>query len=186
MIKINEFIKQYKECIADVINKKSEEKFIEKHVFKDKYINFEEKCSICNRILNASHFVKTKIEDKEHKIFVANSPSMYMLYKLELINQYTDIEIEFNEGKALESYNALDSLNLIDVIISMIPKTETDKMQEILDMKLDDLYENEHNIIGYIDRKLSALGNLFGALDVVMSNEKMRDKIVNKVNQIVN
>lgn len=140
-ITVADFVKGY----TQISNDKNKEMFIKKH-FVDKYIPYEEKCSICKRIIDAS--MTTDVAGK--KVFRQDTTARYMLYSLNIIDLYTDITIDYT--KALEQFNLLDKYNLIDVLYLNIPGSDKQKMDTILQMKLDDYYENERSTTGFIEK----------------------------------
>lgn len=159
--------------------------YVDKHILKDKYVPYEEKCNICERIVEATSFQTVKIDKVEKKIFKLNSRSRYMLFVLEMIRNYTDIEIKFENGEALNAFNMLCERNLVDVILSEIPETEYSQMSTILNMVLDDMYENERTMRSFVEQKLDVVGMLVGKLadyaKPLLENEKVMDIVLKKL-----
>lgn len=168
------------EFIAE-LNKTSDdakEAFIKKHIVTD-YIPYEKKIAVCEKIIENTSYENRNIDGEKVKAFKLNSCARYMYYVLWMIKLYTDIEIEFADGKGLEVFNLLNKGGLIDIVIGMISEKETSEFKQILDMVFDDMLVNERDIVSYIDDKilgLRSLVNLFmGQLENVISNIKAED-----------
>lgn len=165
--------------VANFVNKydklDSEEKssFIGQHIVTS-YVPYEEKCNICQRIINTS----MKANGKFHQ----NTTAQYMLYTLQLIDAYTDITIDMSQS--LKSFNMLDSRDLIDLILENIPEKEHAKFDLIIDMIRGDLFENERSIVGYIDRFLDRIKNLFDKIVESIDNS-LDESTINKIKDIM-
>ena len=91
--------------------------FVKEHIKAD-YVPFEKKADIAKAITQASYYVKEKdINNNEIQKFRADSVAKYMLTCMALIDLYTDIERNKNEGKMLEDFNKLNEHGIFDVII---------------------------------------------------------------------
>ena len=160
-MKLDTFIKEYKTDKSDGLIKSR---------IKKAYIPYEEKISSCDRIIKATSY--KKVGDDE--IYSQDSTARYMLFILELIRLYTDIEIDFTHS--LECFNKVEELGLSEVIINHIPKIEVERFETIMEMKLDDLHENQRSFGRYIDiqeQKNSIMTqNLFDVIDEIVSEKK--------------
>ena len=114
------------------------------------YVDFTKKVDICSRVIDATSKV---IVDKE-TTFRINSPARYMLFTLNLIDLYTDIDIDFKKGT--ECFNTLDSIGAIEHLINRIPEREVKNFQMIHDMVMNDMMENTRSLVGYLDNKMTA------------------------------
>lgn len=139
-----QFVKEYNEAT-------DKEKFVKKHILKDKYIPYAEKVAICSNITQLTLY--TEVDGK--KIFKKNSANDYLFFTLELIDKYTDIEI--SKKNALNEFDLLDSNNCIDILISFIPEHEKQTMQVIKKMTVDDEMINNRDLTSYLDNKSSAI-----------------------------
>lgn len=179
---VKSFCKKYN--VANIIQ--AQEEFIE-DVINKHYVPYETKITICEKIIESSYYKKT--EDGETKKLHINSPAQHMLYYLNLIKYYTNINIDF--GNALEEFNMLNECGLLDVIISCIPDREHQEFSMILDMVKSDVIKNEYETHAFIIKQIERFGELFGRftepalqrLSEVLENmdEKTIDKMVDKL-----
>ena len=130
------FLKNYKSNIG----KKTFEDFMTKHITRQ-YVPYLEKVTYCNAILKASCY--TKVGDKEVVKF--NSPGQFLGFITRLIALYTDIEIDFNDGKFIEQYDALAEAGAIESIVQYIPEREYSEFETLLNFAVMDLRENEYS-----------------------------------------
>ena len=138
-MKINDFIKKYNAA-------KDKDKFLTDHIKRD-YVPYHEKIADCDGII--------KISMERDGIFKINTPAQYMMFMIQIITRYTDIEKDDNP---LEFFEKLDELNLIDAIVSKIPEREFNSYNTILNMIQSDYMENNRNIISFFETKFKALG----------------------------
>lgn len=138
-MKINDFIKKYNAA-------KDKDKFLTDHIKRD-YVSYHEKIADCDGII--------KISMERDGIFKINTPAQYMMFMIQIITRYTDIEKDDNP---LEFFEKLDELNLIDAIVSKIPEREFNSYNTILNMIQSDYMENNRNIISFFETKFKALG----------------------------
>ena len=138
-MKINDFIKKYNAA-------KDKDKFLTDHIKRD-YVPYHEKIADCDGII--------KISMERDGIFKINTPAQYMMFMIQIIVRYTDIE---KDDGPLEFFEKLDELNLIDAIVSKIPEREFNSYNTILNMIQSDYMENNRNIISFFETKFKALG----------------------------
>ena len=140
------------------------------------YIPYETKIARCEQIINISSY----IEINNKKVYRVNTPIKFVLTTLTLINEYTDIDIDFTEGNFLRDFNLLDQNELIEKIIAVLPRHEYDTWMLVLQMMSDDKQENERSLISYLDSKLATfnitLDNALSALSNL--NETNEEEIV--------
>ena len=150
-MKVDEFIRKYN-------SSKNKDDFLDKCII-TQYIPYHEKMSDCDMIVIAT----TKTEQG----FRINSPMRFVLFIVTLINRYTKIG---EDEEILSVFETLDENNLLDLIVSKIPKKEYESYQTILNMVLDDYMENSRSILAYIDNKINELKIPFKALVDVINN----------------
>ena len=138
-MKIDEFIKKYN-------NSKDKDKFLEECI-KVTYIPYHEKIADCGGVINAT------IE--KDGIFKINTPAQFMIFMVQIITRYTDIE---KDDDIVGLFEKLDELNLVNAIISKIPEREFTSYNTILNMMQDDYMENNRSVISFIETKVKALG----------------------------
>ena len=139
------------------------------------YLNYEEKIALCKKIINKSCYIEIDGE----QIFKANTPLRCMLYCLSVIDKYTNIDIDFNN--ALEDYNLLEKYELSNELIEAIPQEEIGKLETILKMILDDIFENERSMISFLDGKFRTIELSIDTLSSNLDQNKLKAFINNKI-----
>ena len=144
-MKVNEFVEQYKKCDKD-----GKDAML-KQVLTTQYVSYAIKIADCKRILDSTCYTNTK-----PNMFSINSPAREMLLKLQMIDRYTDLEIEFNE--ALDTYDMLDEAGALEDLLGAIPFREVVNYDHIMKIMLKDFKMNERSMVGYLDSKMASLG----------------------------
>ena len=148
-MKIDEFLRKYNSA-------KDKDKFLSECIKRD-YVPYHEKIADCDRIIRASM--------ESDGMFKINTPAQFMIFMIQLIIRYTDIEQAEN---ILEMFEKLDEFNLINAIVSKIPEREYTSYNTILNMVQDDYMENNRSLLSFIETKVKALGlSMDALLDVV-------------------
>lgn len=156
-MKIDEFIEEFKKLnIDDKVD-------LVNSLITTKYVSYATKIADCKRIIDSTSYTNT-----EPNMFCISSPARHMLLNLQLIDRYTDIEINYED--ALEIYDMLDEVDAIDYIITSLPTKEVSKYCKIMKMMLKDFKMNERSIIGYLDSKLASMKILGDSLDKMLEN----------------
>ena len=137
-ISVDAFLREYN--VAAKQKESAVENFIKKHIT-TQYIPFLEKDAHCTAIIKSTCYV-----DKEKSIVRINSPGRYIIFVMRLIDLYTDIEISFKDTDSVEAYDKLNSVGAIDALMGGIPENERTEFSTVLNMKLDDLRDNEYSI----------------------------------------
>ena len=156
-MKINEFIDEFKKLDED--GKVS----LVNDLVTAEYVSYATKIADCKRIIDSTSYTNT-----EPNMFRISSPARHMLLDLQLIERYTDLEIDYNN--ALEIYDMLDEAGAIDYIITSLPTKEVSKYCKIMKMMLKDFKMNERSMIGYLDSKLASMKILGDSLDKMLEN----------------
>ena len=109
------------------------------------YVPFLQKVNLCKAIIEDTTY-------DEKKNFKMNSALRNLLYKLVLVDTYTDVDIDF--GDPYEEYDALESEYALTTLLSYIDEEEIRRFDEIMQCELNDLYQNErsHAAIARRDR----------------------------------
>lgn len=180
---VKDFCKQYQNFSGDQLKEN-----LVKSVMKPHYVSYEMKITICEMIIDNSYYKKDAEGNKTNKLHI-NSPAQFMLYHMNLINQYTSITIDFSN--VLEEFNLLNESGLLDIIFSRIPEKEVKEFRMILDMVENDTLQNEYETHAFISNQVERFGELAGAtlsplLEIIGKNlenldEKKLEKILNKV-----
>lgn len=129
------------------------EKYIKDHIEVEKYIPYAEKIVLAQHILDCSAY------DKNGEVHF-NSPMGYVFYTLTLIKNWTNIE--FDDEKIMDEFDALNRLSLIEKIVGMIPESERSEFDIIYHMMLDDIQTNELSMKYVFEKALVKLGKGVG------------------------
>ena len=138
-MKVDEFIKKYN-------SSKDKDKYLTDSIT-TQYIPYHVKIADCSGIVKAS----TELDG----IFKINTPAQFMMFTIQIITRYTEIE---KEEDILGMFEKFDELNLIDAIVSKIPEREYVSYSTILNMVQDDYMENNRSLLSFIETKVKALG----------------------------
>lgn len=180
-ITVKEFVKKYNTLTKDELKEQ-----LVKSILTNKYISYENKVAICEKIVEASYYIKTRNADGvENKKLHVNSPANYMLYCLNIVNNYTSINVDFNNS--LEEFNLLNGNECIDLIFAFISEREMKEFRMILDMVENDLMQNEYETHTFIRNQVERFGELTGVtlaplLNVLIDKvENLDEKTVDKL-----
>lgn len=181
-----------KDFTKGLVGAENREEYIKSHMV-DNYIPFETKCVICENIVNVTCYQTIGEGDVQKTFFKKDSKAMYLFYTLELIRNYTDIEISFVNGAHLDAYNELCKHDVIYEIVGLVPQAEVNEMSSIINMVLEDVMENERSFAGYLDSKFAGLGEFMNSgldilnklTDKLVSDDKLMDKIKNKIEKAI-
>ena len=138
-MKVDDFIAKYN----DVYDK---DKFLYDAIVVQ-YVPYRNKIADCNGIIKAS--------SELDGIYKINTPAQFMMFMIQIISRYTEIE---KEEDILGEFEKLDELNLINAIVSKIPEREYASYNTILNMVQDDYRENNRSLLSFIETKVKALG----------------------------
>jgi hypothetical protein len=191
-ISVENFVKRYNEKIS-----KNDEQVLDKYlqsIVNVKYVPYEQKINACRRVIEATHYKKgtdkNGIKTKELHI---NSPAEYMLFHISLIENYTQISI--NYSNTLSDFDLLSETGLLDKIISYIPENEYRLMNAILNMLESDVLRNEYEMHSFISNQVEKFGRMVGEGSTLIMDkfgeilknvdEKKINKIVNGITQLI-
>ena len=170
----------YKQFVTKYNNSENKAAFCKSHIVNN-YVAYEEKLTEVRRIAdlgNYSSVPSLEDENESKTIFKRNTPIMYYLLKMRLLNDYTDIEIK--DGEELETFNALEEVGAVDALVSSISENEVTKWHTMLQMVNDDIYMNEREIVSYLETKTDALSMV---MDTMLSG---LGEVANKLELIQN
>jgi len=154
-MKVDEFLDEYKK-----FDEEAKGEYV-KSIINTKYVSYATKISDCKRIIQSTSYTNT-----DPNMFCMNSPARHMLLNLQMIERYTDLEIDYNN--ALNIYDMLDEVDAITGILGCIPFKEASNYNHIMKMMLKDFRMNERSMIGYLDSKLASMKILGESLDKIM------------------
>lgn len=164
MMEIREFVAKFKNC-----RENEREKFIEKHLLKDKYVPYAEKIDTCKAIVNTSCYKKIKTSDGEKTFFKLDSPARYFSYCIAMIRNYTDLV--WSKDKTVEEFDLLSKYGLVDALFAYMPEKEVGTTKTILDMVLNDLMENERSIVSFMDSASYGITDILDAISSAIMKE---------------
>lgn len=177
MISVKDFVKEYKKINSD----SQVERFIKSHIIVD-YVPYEKKCTICKNIVNVTSHIEIDVDGNKKKYVKVDTPTQYMIYVLSVINEYTDIEIDFKGDNSIKQFNILDSENLIDLIISKISQSEMVKFQNVFDMTKGDLQINEFSNIAIFETVCQKFNTLEMALGSMLEALEKNPNLLEAIN----
>lgn len=184
-ITVQDFVTKYNTLTSDKLKED-----LVKSIVKNKYISYETKVAICKNIVESTYYIKTKdnIGIERKKMYV-NSPATYMLYCLNIVNNYTTLEVKFNNS--LEEFNLLNSNGCIDIIFKYASDREIKEFRKTLEMVENDLIQNEYETHAFISNQVERFGELANItlsplLNILMEkmgslDEKKIEKIFSKI-----
>lgn len=182
-MKVDDFIKQY--GIASRV-KGGGERFIEERIVKQ-YVPFLQKVAICNKIVDVCWHIVQSTDNNEFtkkKRFKINSTNAYLLFSLQLIKCYTDIEVMNTGSDFGGQYDALNSSGLFIPLMMAIPESERKEFQMVKDMVESDADKNEYYIGSWLTDRLDSMATLFGiALSNYVKTEQIKDEDIKKLIQ---
>lgn len=148
------------------------------NVVKNHYVPFEQKIAICQKVVELSYYVKEEINGKEYKRPRINSSTQYVLFNLYLVNEYTNILVQFKN--TIEEFNLLNGCGALDDIIVRINDRESKEFRMVLDMAESDLLQNEYEIHAYVNNLMDRVENIVDtvgtpALDMIQGLAKNTD-----------
>ena len=156
-IKLSFFMTKYK------MKKTDEERlqFVKEYI-KNEYVPFETKADVAKAIVDTSYWRTEKIDGNKRKVLHVDSVANYMLKCMALVDLYTNIERQKNEGKMLEDFNTLNGSGILDMIIQSINPRELKEFNMVLQMTQDDVIANEFENHAFISQQIERFGQLIG------------------------
>lgn len=147
---VEKFVKGYKKLTGDA-SKKSY--FKDLHI--KGYIPFTEKLAKAKNIAKVTTHQYDKDGNNTGKIQV-NSSFRYVLFTLNLIDMYTDIDVNFQQPAT--EYDLLAESELFKEILSQLPEDEVSDFKTLLDMSVDDIMTNELSMQSFIANQVERFG----------------------------
>lgn len=135
--------------------------FVEEYI-KNEYVPFETKADVAKAIVDTSYWRTEKTDGNKRKVLHVDSVANYMLKCMALVDLYTDIERQKNEGKMLEDFNTLNGSGILDMIIQSINPRELKEFNMVLQMTQDDVIANEFENHAFISQQIERFGQLIG------------------------
>jgi hypothetical protein len=181
---ITEFVDGYNKIVSD----KLKEKYIRDNITIESYIPFTDKLNRANKIAKVSTHEYDK-DGKEIGVKV-NSTSRYLLFILNSIDLFTNIDVDFSN--VIKEYELLDENDLISEISELLPVKQLQDFQTLLNLAVDDILENELSTHAFISSQVTRFSSLISAvlkptLETLGQNiTELDDETVDKLKNAVN
>lgn len=147
-ISVDSFVKAFNTNLKTA-NKKGNgddfAKFIGKHIT-TQYIPILVKEARCQGIID----VCTHTPESKEKVVKINSVSRHIIFIMTIIDLYTDLDIVFENGACVAQFDKLNEIGAISALISAIPESEYKEFETVLNMKMDDFYDNEYSVVALL------------------------------------
>ena len=161
-MKVKEFVKQYR--FANKVHDGGIN-FIKEHI-NNVYVSYMDKMARCQLLVNSCWY-RTNPETGIRRL-VVNSANLHLMFIMELIRQYTDLDLQYEGQKLVEDYDDLRRTGTLTQILALIPVAEVEEYKKILELTKNDLMINEYEPGAYIRNRISDSGKIFGDLIVPM------------------
>jgi len=147
-------VKEFVDGYTQLGSEQLKEKYIKEHIVRE-YVPFKEKVSIGNLIAEVGY-------KDSNGLFAYNSNSHYMLYCLEVIKLYTDVELsELNsETDILDDFDYLSKNDMFSIILSAIPENEVNELTSVINRAKNDYVANSVDINLMISKKSGEITEL--------------------------
>lgn len=144
----------------------------------NKYIPFITKVAECKNLVEiTSHKTIAK-----KKIFSVDSTTRHLFYVMKLIQLYTDVE--FEDDELIDAYDELNKKQILySILDELIPDSELTEFKNIMEMTINDLYENERSTSAIFSNLKDAIGLMLGDLKDAVE-EATEDNAQVQVNDI--
>lgn len=169
-ISVDGFLREY--SVAAKQQGSAMETFIKKHIVTD-YVDFATKSAYCDSIINATCYIKVG----EKKIIKFNSATRYIFFTMKIIELYTDIEI--NADNLLGDYDKLNKVDAINCLIAGISESEYSEFYTLLNMKLDDLRDNEYCVTALLYNFKESFSLSEDVIKEVLTSPEVKEMIQN-------
>ena len=126
-----------------------------KHIVK-KYIPFAEKMVKCQNLAKSS--MEYKENPEATPIHKQDTISRYLLFTMNLIKSYTDLEI--SDESLISTYDILREAGAFEILIQCIPEDEYKEYSTLLKMAVEDYLANERDIVSYFENKMFDIAKL--------------------------
>lgn len=149
----------YKKFVDEYNVANDKAKYVQKHIV-NCYIPYEDKIAQCQKIVDVTSHKTVNIDGKERVIYCQNSAMQYMLFVMQMISNYTDIEWNKETGEnneLLTVFNMFNKYGIIDDLITLFPHREHAMFIKTLENVSNDVYENERSIPSYLETKFETL-----------------------------
>jgi len=184
---VKEFVEKYKKLKSDNTRKG----LLESIKFEE-YISYERKADLCKVLVKNTFEKKEKdINGNEVVKFNKDSVAEYMMYNLMLINEYTNILVDYKNN--VEEFNLLNEpliivndengneikIGMFDALLSKISSKELKEFRMILDFTESDLIQNKYENHAFITEQVSRITDVMSG--ILTSFEPVIKQLNNKI-----
>lgn len=120
-----------------------------------KYVKYTEKVADCRKIVNIT------FEIMGDKKFCVDSPAQFVIFVMNLIYRYTDID---RSEMVVTDFESLDEINLVNEILEKIPERELSSYNTILNMCKDDYISNNRDLVSFLETKINSISTFTNAI----------------------
>jgi hypothetical protein len=174
-MKVEKFVEEYNKYTNNELKNR-----LLASCIKREYVPYTRKVQICTSIAKATTRASVPSQKQDGglvELFYSDSTNRYLLFQLNILRTYTNLEFSTEFVEAIKEFELLDQYELNDKIIDIIPDREYKNFKVILDMLVDDYTVNENNFINYIDKKIDAtlvaLGGIEGSVFDALNNKML-------------
>ena len=169
-MKVEELIEAYKKA-----RKTKKEYDFSKHITL-KYMPHAQKIALVKSIVESTSFVQVG----EKMVYKRNTPEMYFIFTMKLVERYTDIEVDAKD--IVSEYDNLMAAGLMDGLLSVIPEDEYNILNGMLEMARDDFEINTRSLTSFFETKADFLHLFFDKLFTVLEKPGIQEKL----NELIN
>lgn len=159
-MKVDKLIHDYK--IADKVHDGGIN-FLKERITKQ-YVPYMEKMARCELLVNSCWY-RIDNETGIRKLII-NSPNLHVMFNMELVRQYTDIELDYDGTKIVQNYDALRKSGILNKILMLIPTSEREQFKMVLEMTKSDIMANQYEMGSYIKNRVNDIVTIAGNLVV--------------------
>lgn len=160
----------YTEFIQKFKISKDKEAFVKKHI-KRTYVPYAEKLAEAKKIADLSTHTTLTTSLGTEIIYKKDTPVLYFLKTIRLINLYTDVE-QGETSDINKFYDSLAEIGAFDALLSQISEGEITQFSAMIDMCVSDIYENERDLVSFLDTKFEAMKMILNS-----ASEFLKDKL---------
>ena len=123
------------------------------------YIPYIQKVTECKNIAD----VTSHKEITGKKIFALDSPTRHLFYTMKLVQLYTDVE--FGDDELVDAYDELSKKQVLySISDDLIPESELIEFKYIMELVMNDLYENERSTGSILGNLKESIGAVLGTM----------------------
>lgn len=167
-INVNDFVEKYE----GQIDESGKIKFVKNALKIQTYLPYANKVACAERIVKTTSYALIKDENtgemiKTNRIKI-NSPMRYILFVMNIVNEYTNIEVNFKN--IMPEFDGLNKNGLFEIIMNKIGEREVAEFNTVVEMILNDFMTNEYEFKNFVSEQISNFGNIVQKIVPVVDN----------------